>query len=78
MIQQHPLFGRGTAVIGRHIDNDDILGVLSDGSSANVHLTWRPPGACLFTDEYPAWSAYGTRENFVAAMLNDALEYDAE
>ncbi|CAG9202202.1 hypothetical protein BCAR13_1380006 [Paraburkholderia caribensis] len=37
---RHPLCGQVATVIGRRIDNDDVLVALSDGSYVNVHLTW--------------------------------------
>ena len=40
MTGRHPLCGQVATVIGRRIDNDDVLVALSDGSYVNVHLTW--------------------------------------
>lgn len=71
---QHPLFGKGGVVIGRRIDNDDIVVRLSDGTFVNVHLVWgKGPGS--FPKEYPSWFCYGSLEAFVSAMNEDAAEY---
>ncbi|WP_322027123.1 hypothetical protein [Burkholderia sp. BCC1977] len=75
---QHPLFGRGATVTGRRIDNDDILVVLCDGTHANVHLTWGLSSVDEFAKEHPTWFAYGTLDDFVAAMLNDSRDYGQE
>ncbi|QKE62475.1 hypothetical protein HNE05_03575 [Aquipseudomonas campi] len=73
----HPLFGKGGRVIGRRIDCDDVVVILSNGSYVNVHLVWGSgPGA--FPDKWPAWFSYGSIESFIEAMKGDALEYGEE
>lgn len=71
---KHPLYGKGAIAIGRRIDNDDVLAMLTDGTFVNVHLVWGSgPGG--FSEEYPSWFSYGTLAEFVLAMEQDALEY---
>ena len=74
---KHPLFGKGATAIGRRIDNDDILVVLDDGSYANVHLVWGTNGSFNgpFPEKYPSWFAYGTLQDFLNAMEQDAQDY---
>jgi hypothetical protein len=72
----HPLFGKGATVVGRRIDNDDVLVVLDDGTYVNVHLVWASgsgPGA--FSNEYPSWFSYGSLESFTRVMHEDAAQY---
>lgn len=73
--ERHPLFGRGAAVKGRRIDNDDIVVVLFDGAYVVVHLTWRVSDGGPFADNYPEWLSYESLEDFVAAMLKDSRAY---
>ena len=74
---KHPLFGRGARALGRRIDNDDIVAILSDGTFVNVHLVWgRGPGA--FPEQYPSWFLYGSQAQFINAMVDDAVEYGDE
>ena len=70
---RHPLSGKGALAIGRRIDNDDILVVLNDGRYANVHLVWGREEP--FPVKYPDWFAYGTLQDFEAAMNEDAQDY---
>lgn len=73
---QHPLYGRDARVIGRRIDNDDVVAVLRDGTYVNVHLVWAT-GTSLgaFTTQYPSWFSYGSVEQFLQVMRVDAAEY---
>ena len=74
--QEHPLFGLDARVVGRRIDNDDVVAVLKDGRYVNVHLVWSTgtsPGA--FPSEYPSWFSYGTLDEFTQAMQADAADY---
>lgn len=76
---QHPLYGTEARVIGRRIDNDDVVAVLRDGTYVNVHLVWATgssPGA--FPGEYPSWFTYGHQDQFIHAMQADAAEYRGE
>ena len=76
---QHPLYGKEPRVIGRRIDNDDVVAVLKDGTYVNVHLVWATgtgPGA--FPDQYPSWFSYGNAGQFFQAMQADALQYRGE
>jgi len=73
----HPLYGRGATVVGRRIDNDDVVFVLSDGTFANVHLVWGSgPGPGAFPHQDPSWFLYGPESQFVQAMHADAREYN--
>src|SRR6266850_1741385 len=72
---KHPLYGREATVVGRRIDNDDVLVRLNDGTYAMVHLVWGGPGPGAFPEEYPSWFLYGSLESFIQAMQQDALEY---
>jgi hypothetical protein len=69
----HPLHGRAPRVVGRRIDCDDILVVLSDQTFANVHLGWGTGGDR--SGQYPSWFEYGSLAEFVEAMHRDAEEY---
>lgn len=72
---KHPLFGRKGKVIGRRIDCDDVLVVLSDGVYANIHLVWGT-GTDAFSEEYPSWYEYGSFNSFIQAMDEDAADYN--
>ncbi|MUV15337.1 hypothetical protein [Noviluteimonas gilva] len=71
--QKHPLHGLGARVVGRRIDNDDVVAVLQDGRYVNVHLVWSPHTCADGT--YPGWFCYGTLDEFKKAMRADAEEY---
>ena len=75
---KHVLYGRGATVVGRRIDNDDVLVRLNDGSYAAVHLVCGRSSEGPFADRYPSWHLYGALESFIQAMEQDALEYGDE
>ena len=68
---RHPLAKRDAVVVGRRIDNDDIVARLNDDTFVNVHLVWTRSAAGLSKD-YPSWFAYGQLEGFLTAMQRDA------
>ena len=71
---QHPLHGKEGKVVGKRVDNDDVVALLNDGTYVNVHLVWgSSPGA--FPDKYPSWFSYGSLASFIRAMNEDAIEY---
>ena len=72
---RHRLRGRRATVIGRRIDNDDIVAVLDDGTLVNVHLVWQDGALAWLRRDWPTWHAYGLRDAFVAAMEKDAADY---
>ena len=72
---RHPLRGRRAKVIGRRIDNDDIVAVVDDGTLVNVHLVWQDDALAWTRRDWPTWYAYGSRDAFVAAMEEDAVDY---
>lgn len=76
---RHPLRGKRLEVIGRRVDNDDVVAVLPDGTYVNVHPVWSQ-GALrrAFSRDYPSWYAYGPTRAFVAAMTKDAALYASE
>jgi hypothetical protein len=40
LVDGHPLWGRNAQVIGRRVDNDDVLVCCPDGTPATVQLDW--------------------------------------
>ena len=74
--RRHPLHGKSLRVLGRRIDNDDIVALGPDGTYVNVHLTWSDDGwRRRFMRDVPAWFAYGPTRAFAAAMAKDAADY---
>ncbi|NKC21687.1 hypothetical protein CWC29_023195 [Pseudoalteromonas sp. S4498] len=73
--KKHPLFGKNGKVIGRRIDCDDVVVVLSDGTYVNVHLVWGT-GASQFPEDYPSWFTYGSKEDFLNSMAEDSSDYE--
>ncbi|UAA38440.1 hypothetical protein KIH87_17440 [Paraneptunicella aestuarii] len=71
----HPLFRKTPIVIGRRIDNDDVLTRLSDGSYASVHLVWGS-GPEAFPEDYPSFQLYSSLQEFLAVMDIDAEDYE--
>lgn len=74
---RHPLHGKRARVLGRRVDNDDVVARLEDGTFVNVHLVWSGSMLARLSARYPGWSSYGSPADFVAAMDRDAAEYDA-
>lgn len=74
---QHPLWGRSAKVIGRRVDNDDVLVHLSDGSFASVHLVWHGR-IDAYPATYPTTLIYSSISEFVSQMRQDAVEYGEE
>ncbi len=72
---QHPLYAKGAKVIGRRVDNDDVLAILNDGTYVIVHLVWGS-GLDPHPEEYPFWFGYGSLNSFFEVMSADADEYD--
>lgn len=73
----HPLWGKGAQVIARRVDCDDVAVTLDDGTYATVHLVWGSgPDPC--PAEYPSTVIYRSLPEFLAAMHEDAKEYDEE
>jgi hypothetical protein len=74
----HPLWGKRTAVIGRRIDNDDVLVRLRNGSLATVHLGFdRRITFRIFERFFPHTTMFERVEDFIAQMAYDGEEYDA-
>lgn len=73
---KHILWGLRPEVIGRRVDNDDILVLLSDNRVAIVHLTWS--GAVdRLSDVFPGTIMYQTIDEFLSQMEYDAIEYNS-
>lgn len=76
---RHPLHGKGARVVGRRIDIDDVVAVLSDGSYVKVHLVWaRSMGSATGSSESPSWLACGSHDRFIELMRADAAVYRGE
>jgi hypothetical protein len=73
---RHPLAGQRASIVGRRVDNDDVVAVLGDGSYVNVHLAWARSAFGL-SRAYPTWFRYGALEAFADAMSRDAAAYRA-
>ena len=74
----HPLWGKRTVVIGRRIDNDDVLVRLRNGSLATVHLGFdRRITFRIFERFFPHTTMFERVEDFIAQMAYDGEEYDA-
>lgn len=74
----HPLWGKRPVVIGRRIDNDDVLVRLRNGSLASVHLGFdRRIRMALFERFFPHTTKFERTEDFIAQMSQDSQEYDA-
>jgi hypothetical protein len=74
---RHPLRGKHARVLGRRIDNDDVVARLEDGTLVNVHLVWGSSSIRGSSAKYPTWFAYGSAAEFAVAMQTDAAENDA-
>lgn len=73
----HALWGKNAEVIGRRVDNDDVLVCCSDGALATVHLDWakvphRRPS------EYPSVVAHPSASAFQQVIDADAADYGDE
>jgi hypothetical protein len=74
----HPLWGERAVVIGRRIDNDDVLVRLRKGSLACVHLEFnRRVHFNVFERFFPHTIKFERMEDFVAQMTEDARDHDA-
>lgn len=73
----HPLHDRDPCVIGRRVDNDDILVKTNDGRFAVVHLTWSGR-IDQYPDKYPWTVFFASIETFSIYMAREAVEYQAE
>lgn len=71
---RHPLHGKEGKVIGRRIDNDDVVALLNDGTYVNVHLVWGG-GTVVYPEQYPVWFSYASLASFASSMNEDAIEY---
>ncbi len=70
----HPLWGKIALVLGRRVDQDEILVKLTDGRFARIHLVWSDnPRA--YSAEYPWTTIYESLDDFAASMEKDAAEY---
>ncbi len=73
---EHPLRGMEAKVIGRRVDNDDILVQLSQGRLARVHLGWpKSIEHIQNTKELPWTEIYATTAEFISRMVKDSKDY---
>jgi len=73
----HPLWGKNAEVIGRRVDNDDVLVCCPDGALATVHLDWASePHSRAW--EYPAVVVYSSASAFQQVIDADAADYGDE
>jgi hypothetical protein len=72
--ENHPLSGKDALVIGRRIDNDDVLVKLNGGKYARVHLVWGITPA-QFSTEYPRTLMFESLDDFLYLMEEDVLVY---
>ena len=70
----HPLWGKNAEVIGRRVDNDDVLVCCRDGTLASVHLDWaKVPHASPF--RYPSMHVHESTTAFQHVIDADAADY---
>jgi hypothetical protein len=67
----HPLWGKSAEVIGRRVDNDDVLVCCSDGTLATVHLDWAK------VPHHKPWEYPSTLSHESAAALQQTIDSDA-
>ncbi|HBY64425.1 MAG TPA: hypothetical protein DEH78_31780 [Solibacterales bacterium] len=67
---QHPLWGLGARIIGRHSSQDDVVVSLAAGGYAIVHLVWHGH-IDRFPREYPATTIYADQAELQAALDSD-------
>jgi hypothetical protein len=70
----HPLRGKSAEVIGRRVDNDDVLVRCPDGTLATVHLDWaRVPHSN--PREYPSTFIHESAAALQQVINADAADY---
>jgi hypothetical protein len=74
---RHALWGTSPKVIGRRMDNDDVLVRVDDGRLACVHLLWNGR-IDQFPDKYPWTVFYASAAEFQSEMEQDAADYGQE
>lgn len=73
----HPLWNGNAKVIGRRVDNDDVVVVCPDGAVATVHLDWAI-GPHIHLAEYPSVIVHESLKSFQKVIDCDALEYGVD
>lgn len=74
LAEGHPLWGKDIEVVGRRVDNDDVLVLCCDGAMVVVHLDWAT-GPHNNPAEYPSVITYQSLAEFHQVMDSDAHEY---
>lgn len=74
LAEGHPLWGNDIEVVGRRVDNDDVLVLCCDGAMVVVHLDWAT-GPHNNPAEYPSVITYQSLAEFHQVMDSDAHEY---
>lgn len=70
----HPLWGKNAEVIGRRVDNDDVLVCCPDGALATVHLDWsKVPHSRPW--KYPSVVSHPSVSAFQQVIDADAADY---
>jgi hypothetical protein len=70
----HPLFDKDAQVIGRRIDNDDVVVKLRDGKYTVVHLVWGEIPVAE-SPQFPSTVLFASLDDFLSVMDADALPY---
>lgn len=74
----HPLWGKRPVVIGRRIDDDDVVVRLRNGSLASVHLGFdRRIRFTPLERFFPHTTKFERTDDFIAQMARDARDFDA-
>lgn len=73
----HPLWGRNAEVVGRRVDNDDVLVRCRDGKLATVHLDWGT-GPHAYPSEYPSIVHHESLTAFQQVLDGDSKDYGDE
>lgn len=74
LAEGHPLWGKDAEVVGRRVDNDDVLVLCCDGTMAAVHLDW-VTGPHKNPAEYPSIITYQSLAELQQVIDSDAHDY---
>ena len=74
LAEGHPLWGKDAEVVGRRVDNDDVLVLGCDGAMAAAYLDWAT-GPHNNPPEYPPIVMYQSLAELQQVIDSDAHDY---
>lgn len=74
LADDHPLWRRNAEVVGRRVDNDNVLVCCPDGTLATVHLDWAKAPHSRPQD-YPSMQAHQSTVALQQVIDADAVDY---